>query len=200
MTDMVEALIRMLSSVLFVTVIQNIVFGGAFGIDESVRAARKPRYLLTYGFWVSFFSLSLSVIGHFILPLIEDKLAKSGAQQFLACIIILTVIYLISALICKYLFRADKKYMNSLGMCAFNSLVLSLPFIGKGGLAAAVGYAVGAAISFVLGVLIIRAAMRHINNNPHIPKIFRGTPALFIYISLVSLALSCISGGVPFIS
>lgn len=197
---MAEILIRMLSATLIVTAVQNIIFSGALGLDESIRAARKPRYLLTYGVWVSIFSVVVSLCGRFVLPLIEEKLGISGAQNYLVCTVILTAVYLAAALICRVLFRADKKYMNSLGMCAFNSLVLGMPLIGKKGLAEGLGYAIGTGIAFVLSVLIIRAAMRHINGNPHIPKIFRGTPALFIYISLVSLALSCISGGVSFIS
>lgn len=196
---MAEILSRMLSGALFVTVIQNVVFTGALGIDESIRAAKKPRYLLTYGFWVSFFSLGLSVISHFALPVIEEKLGLSAAQNYLICIIILIALYLLSALFCKLILRADKKYMNSLGMCAFNSLVLCLPFISKSGLAGAIGYALGAGAAYVLSVLIIRAAMRHIADNPHIPSIFKGTPALFIYICLAALALSCISYGASFI-
>ncbi len=195
---MLDALIRMLGYALFISAVQNIIFSGALGIDESIRSAKKPRYLLTYGFWVTFFSLGLSVISHYVLPVTEEKFGLSMTQDYLVCVIILTLIYLISALFCKFILRADRKYMNSLGMCAFNSLVLSLPFIAKSSLASAVGYALGAGAAYILSVLIIRAGMRHIHANPHIPSIFKGTPALFIYICLVALALSCVSSGASF--
>lgn len=195
---MLQIFLRMLSVTLFTALIQNTVFSGSLGIDESIKGARKPRYLLSYGFWVTFFCLGLSLAAHFVSPILKKLLPWSAAQDFLVYTLILACLYLASALICKYLLGASKKYMNTLGFCAFNSLVMSMPVMGAGSLTQATGTAIGAGIAYVLSLLIIRGGMRHINANPHIPAFFRGTPALFIYISLVALSLSGISGGTLF--
>lgn len=195
---MLEIFSRMISYALFALLIQNTVFSG-FGIDESVKGAKKPRHLIMYGFWVTFFSMSLSVSAHFLSPLISEIKPWSSSQDFLFYTIILVFIYLVAAVFCRYALGANRKYMSSLGFCAFNSLVLSMPALNGNSLSAAVGTAFGSGVAFMISVLIIRGGMRHINRNPHIPSIFRGTPALFIYISLIALALSCISGGTVFI-
>ena len=114
---------------------------------------------------------------------------------------ILCVIYLVSSLFCILVLKADKKYMNSLGICAFKALVLSVPIINfkaNHTFFEAVGTAVGAAGAFVLSVLLINGAMRFLQSRD-IPKVFKGTPALFIYVSLLSLALSCLSGEALFV-
>ena len=59
---------------------------------------------------------------------------------------------------------------------------------------ATVGTGIGAGIAFSLSMLLINAGMKHILRNRFIPELFRGTPALFIYVSLIALAMSCISG------
>ena len=191
---MLQIFLKMLSVTLFTSLIQSTVFSGGLGIDESIKGARKPRYLVMYGFWVTFFSLSLAVAGRFVTPLLAKITPWSASQDFIAYIIILVCVYIDVAAFCKYLLGASKKYMNSLGFCAFNSLVLSMPVLGGTSLSKAVATAIGAGIAYVISVLIIRGGMRHINANKYIPAFFRGTPALFIYISLVALALSGISG------
>ena len=191
---MLQIFLKMLSVTLFTSLIQSTVFSGGLGIDESIKGARKPRYLVMYGLWVTFFSLTLAVAGRFITPLLAKITPRSASQDFIAYIIILVCIYIGAAALCKYLLGASKKYMNSLGFCAFNSLVLSMPILGGTSLSKAVAAAIGAGIAYILSVLIIRGGMRHINANKYIPAFFRGTPALFIYISLVALALSGISG------
>ncbi len=196
---MLQIFLRMLSVTLFTSLIQNTVLSGAFGIDESIKGAKKPRYLLMYGFWVTFFCLALSIAVRFAHPLFDKLLPYSASRDMLCYTVILAGIYLASAIVCRYLLRANKKYMNSLGFCAFNSLVLCVPFLGKASLTEAVGTALGAGLAFVVSLLIIRGGMRHISANPYIPAFFKGTPALFIYISLVALALGSASSGSLFI-
>ena len=196
---MLQIFLRMLSVTLFTALAQNTVFSGGLATDESIKAARKPRYLVTYGFWITFFSLSLSVIGHFISPMLKKIIPWCASQDFVAYTLILAVLYLSAAVFCRYILGANKKYMNSLGFCAFNSLVLSMPVLGGTSLTNAVGTAIGSGIAYIISVLIIRGGMRHISSNSNIPVFFRGTPALFIYIAIVALALSGISGGSLFI-
>ncbi len=192
---------EMLTAALFASLLQNTVFSGALGLSESIRMAKKPKYLIMYGTWVSFFSLSVSTVCY-ILSRYTEKMMLSGAENYFIYTGVLVAVYLISALFCKYILRADKKYMNSLGLCAFNSLVVALPAINAQSAnspAEVVGTGIGAGAAFIIAVLLINGGMKHINKNPHIPQFFRGTPALFIYASFIALSLSCISGGSLFL-
>ena len=43
-------------------------------------------------------------------------------------------------------------------------------------------------------LLLINAGIRHIASNKNIPPFFNGTPAIVIYVAILSIALSCFSG------
>lgn len=186
----------MVTAALYAMLIQNLIFSTGFGISESIRMAKRPKHFYMYGGAVTFFSLAVSVICFFLnkIPFISSLETKYHIAIYT---LILTVLYIVTALICLLALKADKKFMNSLGMCALNTLVVSLPVINfKAGytLAETVGTGIGAGLAFTLSMLLIGAGMKHIASNPFIPEIFRGTPSLLIYISLIALAMSCISG------
>ena len=190
----------MLVSALYAMLLQNLVLSSAYGVSESIRIARTPKHLLMYAISVLFYTLSAS-----LACIAADK---AGLMEIVSLPVhiaiytfILCVIYLISSLFCILVLKADKKYMNSLGICAFNTLVLSVPIINfkaNHTVFEAAGTAVGAAGAFVLSVLLINGGMRFLQSK-NIPKVFKGTPALFIYVSLLSLMLSCLSGGALFV-
>ncbi|MGN1194005.1 MAG: Rnf-Nqr domain containing protein [Acutalibacteraceae bacterium] len=186
----------MLITALYAMLLQNLVFSAAYGITESIKIAKKPKYLLTCTVNVAFFSTATSVICR-LLENINVLSSLSTALHFLLYTAVLAVLYLITGAFCVTVLKADKKYMNSLGMCAINSLVLSVPLLNASAnydIFEAVGTGIGAALAFILAVLLINAGIRHIANNENIPVVFRGTPALLIYVSLLSLACSCFTG------
>lgn len=188
--------VNMLITALYAMLLQNLVFSAAYGITESIKIAKRPKYLFMCSFSVAFFSTFTSVICH-SLDRVEVISSLSTAVHFLIYTAVLALIYLISGAFCVCVLKANKKYMNSLGMCAFNSLVLAVPLLNSSAnhtLPEAVGTGIGAALAFLLAVLLINAGIRHISENKNIPVVFRGTPALLIYVSLLSLAFSCFSG------
>lgn len=186
----------MLIAALYAMLLQNLVFSAAYGITESIKIAKKPKYLLTYTVNVAFFSTATAVICR-LLDNVKEVGALSSTAHFLIYAAVLSVLYLITGAFCVTVLKADKKYMNTLGMCALNTLVLSVPLLNSLAnytLLEAIGTGIGAALAFILAVLLINAGIRHIANNENIPVIFRGTPALLIYVSLLSLAFSCFTG------
>lgn len=189
-------LTSMITAGLYAMLIQNLIFSTGFGLSESIRMAKRPKHFYMYSGCVTFFSLSVSLVCYFLNKL--ELIATLEIKYHIAIyLLVLSLIYVATALVCLLLLRADKKFMNSLGMCALNSLVVCLPVINfKAGytLAQTVGTGIGAGLAFTISVLVINAGIKHISKNRFIPEPFRGTPALFIYISLVALAMSCISG------
>lgn len=187
---------KMLITALYAMVLQNLVFSAAYGLTETIKVAKKPKHLLMYSLSVGLFSVTTSVLC-FFLDRIEVIAALPAAIHFLIYTVVLAAIYLICAAVFAFGLKADKKFMNSLGMCAFNTLVLSVPIINSyanHSLWEALGMGFGAALAFLLAALLIGAGMRHIVSSKNIPAVFRGTPALLIYISLLSLAFSCFTG------
>ena len=186
----------MLTAALYAMLVQNIIFSTGYGMSESIRMAKRPKHFLMYGCTVTFFSLTLSLIC-FFLNKIPFIFAFETKYRIALYSVVLLVLYLLAALFCLKILKADKKFMNSLGMCALNTLIIALPVVDfKAGytLAETVGTGIGAGLAFTLSMLLINTGMKHIEGNRYIPEIFRGTPALFIYISLIALAMSCISG------
>lgn len=192
--------VSMIITLLYALLLQNLVLGSGYGISETVRIARTPKHIVMYAFSTAFYCFFTSGA-----CIIADKagLTENASLPFHIAIytFVLCVIYLLSALFCVYILKADKKYMNSLGLCAFNTLTLAVPIINfKAGhtLFEAAGTALGAAGAFVLSALLINGGMRFLQSR-NIPVIFRGTPVLFIYVSLLSLMLSCLSGKALFV-
>ncbi len=186
----------MLTAALYAMLLQNMIFSTGYGMSEGIRMAKRPKHFFMYGGTVTFFSLSLSLIC-FFLNKIPFVFALETKYRITLYTLVLLILYLVTALVCLTLLKADKKFMNSLGMCALNTLIIALPVVDfKAGytLAETVGTGIGAGLAFTLSMLLINTGMKHINSNRHIPEVFRGTPALFIYISLIALAISCISG------
>lgn len=198
---MIKIFTDMLITALYAMIVQNLIFSASYGLSESIRMARRPKQFVMFGFCVTLFCTLTSIVCTLVyqIPALEELPLKFCYLIFIA---VLCVIYLITAVVFKRVFHADKKFLNSLGMCAFNSLVLAVPFLNikaGGDILYALALGIGSGLAFIISLLLINAGMRHIKNNEHIPEFFRGTPALFIYVSLIALSLSCISGEALFL-
>lgn len=192
--------VSMVTTLLYALLLQNLVLGSAYGISETMRIARTPKHFLMYTGSVLFYCFFASCGAIFAdrAGLTENL---SLALHIVVYTVILCVLYLLSALFSLYVLKADKKYMKSLGICAFNTLTLAVPIINfkaNHTLFEAAGTALGAAGAFALSVLLINGAMRFLKSK-NLPKVFSGTPALFVYVSLLSLMFSCLSGESLFI-
>lgn len=191
----------MLTAALYAMLLQNLVFTAAYGISESIKIAKRPKYFITSSITVGFFTTMISVICFFV-----EKIPFMGSlnivAHYMVYVVILSCVYLVAGGLCIVVLKANKKFMNSLGMCAFNSLVLSVPalnFKANHTLPEALGTGIGAGLAFALSVLLINAGIRHIASNKNIPEFFKGTPAIVVYVAVLSLALSCFSGEALFV-
>ena len=105
--------------------------------------------------------------------------------------------YAVVLIISVAVFRAKDRTVRRIGIAAFNTLVIAVPFINYRAaftVAQAVGSGIGSGFAFVIAVLLINVGLRRLNSNPNIPEAFKGTPAIFIYVSILSLAFSGFAG------
>lgn len=192
MTHFVNMLIAALYAMLF----QNLVLTAAYGVSESIKIAKRPKHFVMCCVCVLLFSTVTSVFCNLLEKL--SFIASLGAAfHYLIYAAVLSAVYLASGYVCVHVLKANKKFMNSLGMCAFNSLVLSVPalnFKANHTFWEALGTGIGAAVAFALSVLLINAGIRYIAKNKNIPEVFKGTPALLVYVAILSMAFSCFSG------
>ena len=98
--------------------------------------------------------------------------------------------------------RISPKTIRRIGIAAFNTLVLAMPLINFHSAFTpieAIGAGLGAGLAYVIAVLLINLGLKRLDTNKSIPKCFKGTPAIFIYTALLSLAFTGVSGTSIFI-
>ena len=82
-------------------------------------------------------------------------------------------------------------------VAAKNTLVFAVPFINDSAAYSfvfAVGSGIGAGIAFVLAAALISKGSAALEKNKNIPEVFKGTPAMLIYVGLLSLAFAGFAG------
>jgi Na+-translocating ferredoxin:NAD+ oxidoreductase RnfA subunit len=62
-----------------------------------------------------------------------------------------------------------------------------------------IGAGLGAGLAYIIAVILINSGLKKLDTITTIPKAFKGTPAIFIYTALLSLAFTGISGTSVFI-
>ncbi len=184
------------SAAMFACLFQNLIFSGGYGASEAVRMAAKPKQLYP----LSFFIIWLSVAVSLICVLLERSGAVRALSVFWHALIfvgVLVAVYLVTLIFVAYVLKAKPRTIRRLGIAAFNTLVLAVPFINYRAAFSvfeAIGSAIGAGIAFIIAVLLINFGLRAIDKNESIPEAFKGTPAIFIYVSILSLAFSGLTG------
>lgn len=181
--------------------IQNLIFNSGLALSETIRMARRPKFFSMYTVTIVYYTSVTSLICS-LIDLSPEVRALSTAWHVLVFAAAITVLHIITCIFVIVVLKANKKYMNSLGMCAINSLILAIPIINNrsaNSVFASLGAGIGAGLAFMLAMILINSAMKRIANNKDIPKPFRGLPAVFIYAAILSLALTCLSGQTLFI-
>ncbi len=187
---------ELISAALYAMVIQNFIFTGGYGASEAVRMAAKPKQLYPMTFFITLFSTSASVICVLLEPIgfIKRQGAIGHAIEFVA---VLAVMYIIVLTVSVAVFRAKDRTVRRIGIAAFNTLVIAVPFINYRAvftISQAIGSGIGSGLAFVIAVLLINVGLRRLDRNLNIPEAFKGTPAIFIYVSVLSLAFSGFAG------
>ncbi len=186
----------MFSAALFACLFQNLIFSGGYGADEAVRMAAKPKQLYPLSFFIVLLSATVSLI----CVLLEQIRAVHRLNIFYHALIfvgVLVAVYLVTLFFVLCVFRAKPRTVRRLGVAAFNTLVLAVPFINYRaafGVFEAIGAGLGAGAAYILAVLLLNFGLRAIEQNKSIPEVFRGTPAVFIYAALLSLAFTGLTG------
>ncbi len=184
----------MLITALYAVFIQNLVMCSGLGMSEAVRLANRPGAFLRIALMISGFSTVTSVICN----LISTYFSVNGSYAVRAMIYggVLAGVYLIAAMF-MHVLSDDRELLDNLGISALNTLVFAVPYINYNATYSvwnSIGSGLGAGAAFVLAAALIGSGARVLAKNRHVAPAFKGTPALFLYVALVSLGFMGFTG------
>ncbi len=188
----------MLSAAFYAIIMQNLVFNGGYGLSESIRMAAKPKKLISTAGTIIYFSTVTCVICRCLdyIPFIEKQ---NQTIHFLLFFAVLLVVYFVTGVLVLIVLKPEKRLMTKISMCAMNTLVMAIPLINYRSLSSlgeSIGTGFGSGVAFIVASLLISVGITKIAHNKKIPEQFKGTPIIFIYVALLSMAFTGISGSI----
>ncbi len=194
-------LLDLISASFYVMLFQNLIFNGGYGISEAVRMSAKPRQLVPMAIFITYFSTIVSTI----CALLEKISFIHNLNEILHALVFIGVLlltYVITMSVVLIYGKVSPRTVRRIGIAAFNTLVLAVPFINYRSAFStfeAIGAGIGAGFAYVIAVLLVNNGLKRLDMNKTIPPCFKGTPAMFIYTAILSLAFIGISGSSVFI-
>ncbi|MEG1887278.1 MAG: Rnf-Nqr domain containing protein [Oscillospiraceae bacterium] len=187
---------NLLNAALYIIFIQNLVFSGGYGASEAVRMATKPKKLVVFSLMIAYFSLLSSLICRVLDFVLEiDKLNLALHSAVFGGVLV--VIYLLTAVAMRFIFKPGRKFLSMLGMAALNTLVFAIPLLNRrmgNTFAESIGVGIGSGIAFIFAISLISIGLKRLESNKNISPAFRGAPAMFLYVALLSMAFTGFSG------
>ncbi len=183
---------ELLITAFYTVFVQNLVLSSGLGISEAFRVSTKPGTFGRIAVMISGFSIVTSAL----CAVVNDYAAQSELTYALRAVvygIVLASVYAVVAIFAKLIFRASDKFLGTLGIAAFNTLVFAIPHINNSAaysFAGSIGSGLGAGVAFILAAALINKGSQLIAENEDIPDAFKGTPAMFFYVALISLAFA----------
>ncbi len=193
--------LNLISAAFYVMLFQNLIFNGGYGISEAVRMSAKPRQLVPMALFITYFTTVVSAIC-VLLDGFEKIHSLSKVMHGIIFSIVLIAVYAITIVGVLIYGKISPRTIRRIGIAAFNTLVLAVPLINYNSaftVFEAIGAGIGAGVAFIIAVLLVNSGLKRLDMNKTVPKCFRGTPAIFIYVALLSLAFTGISGNMVFI-
>ena len=188
--------LSLISAALYVMLFQNLIFNGGYGISEAIRMSAKPRQLLPMAGFMTYFTITVSTCC-VLLDSVPQIHALNDILHAVIFIGVLVAIYVVTMVVVLLIKKISQRTIRRIGIAAFNTLVFAVPLINYRSaftVSEAIGAGIGAGVAYILAVLLINAGLKTLDLNKSIPKYFKGTPAIFIYVSILSMAFSGISG------
>ena len=191
-----HSVFSLLQTALYMIFVQNLVFSGGYGASEAIRMSAKPKRFVPFAVMIAFYSTTTALLCRELDTLPEVNVLGSAAHILVFGGVLLAV-YGTTVFLMHILFHPGKKFFNTLGIAALNTMVFAVPLINRQTgftLLQSVGTGLGSALSFILALYLVNVGLRRLENNRDIPPLFRGTPAMFLYVAMLSLAFAGLSG------
>lgn len=182
----------LLLTALYTVFIQNLVLSSGLGMSEAIRVSTKPGTFGRFAVMISGFSVVTSILCSLLgnVPALADVTYAVRAAIYGG---VLAAVYIVTALLMRFVFKVSPKFLSTLGIAALNTLVLAIPYINHSAaysFADSIGSGLGAGFAFVLAAALISKGSQLLAENDNISAVFKGTPAMFLYVAMISLAFT----------
>lgn len=185
MTAFLEILMAALASV----TLDNVIFTYAVGTSTLLECAKKPKQLLSFGFFITEFSVLASILIYLVELLVGDK-AWGETLMPVFSVLAIGIVYIISLLVIWF---ATKKWFDSLKryvhLSAFNCATLGCIFmnsLNSGTLVERILFALSIGVGFMLATYLLSINYKKLTSN-EVPAAFRGFPVSVLYIGIIAM-------------
>lgn len=185
-----SAFLEILLAALAAITIENVIYTTAIGTSTLIECAKSPRQLLSFGAFITEFSVLSSILAYYA----EGLLKSDAARLFLPSVYVLCLglVYVVTLLFIWFAarkwFSVLKKYVH---LSAFNCAVLGCLFnngISGVGLGDRVLYAAEIGIGFILATYVLAINYKKLSSDD-VPASFRGFPASVLYIGFIAMII-----------
>ena len=188
--------------------IENAVFFRALGVSRLLKLVNDGTVnALIFGIILCVVEIISGVLAHYAYKLVQAYIPEFWRAPVIPLVMVMcTVIaFLLVLLFCMTVLLKNEEWLTNgrikevlaaLPLAAFNCCVLGVLYITttqRFTLLQTIGFAIGAAVGYVLAVLVVTEGQRKINNE-NVPKAFKGLPVNLIYIGIFALAIYAFTG------
>lgn len=185
MTAFLEILMAALASV----TLDNVIFTYAVGTSTLLECAKKPKQLLSFGFFITEFSVLASILIYLVELVIKDT-AWGEAVMPIFSVLAIGIVYILSLLVIWF---AARKWFNSLKryvhLSAFNCATLGCIFMNSlnaGTLLDRILFALSIGVGFMLATYLLSINYKKLTSS-EVPAAFRGFPISVLYIGIIAM-------------
>ena len=189
-------LARMVSLAMISIFAQNAILDRAFGANVAIYASRKDTHVTGFTFGIT----AMTTVASFVTYFIDKPMLKTEYGRDLMPLIyigVIGVLYVAGLFVLwKFFHKTYKKIRKYAHLAIFNCAVMGALFLNSNygsDLPSYIGYGFGSGLGFFLACFLLNIAQDRLNSDK-IPRTFRGYPIMHIYIGIVSLALTVLTG------
>lgn len=181
---------NILLSALASVTLENVIFTTAIGTSTLIECAKSPKRLLSFGAFITEFSVLSSLLAYFA----EGLLKTDSSRLFLAGVYVLCLggVYIVTLLVLWFIarkrFASLKKYVH---LSAFNCAVLGCLFnngLSGAPLSERLIYAACVGVGFMLAAYLLSINYKKLSRED-VPASFRGFPASILYIGVIAMII-----------
>lgn len=183
-------ILKILLAALSAVTLENVIFTTAIGTSTLIECARSPKHLLSFGMFITEFSVLSSLLAYFAERLLTNPVAElfrpSVYVLCLGTVYVLTLLFIWFA--ARKWFKGLKKYVH---LSAFNCAVLGCLFnngLSGSGLGERLLYAAEIGIGFIFATYLLAINYNKLSSED-VPVSFRGFPASVLYIGIIAMII-----------
>ncbi len=183
------AFLEILMAALASVTLDNVIFTYAVGTSTLLECAKKPKQLLSFGFFITEFSVLSSMLIYVVELWVKNTPWGENVMPIFS-VLAIGIVYIFSLLVIWF---AARKWFNSLKryvhLSAFNCATLGCIFMNSlnaGTLLDRILFALSIGVGFMLATYLLSINYKKLTSS-EVPAAFRGFPVSVLYIGIIAM-------------